>query len=223
MNKSTIDTPGRLIEQLHCSSRLLHRSRGKAGRLRPEDSVMPAADSAQPEGSDAQLKHPHGQKHCNRQSSRSQIKLLNMLAEGGVIPMKQIVEVFDIRPSSASELVSKLEARGFVSRETDSVDKRVTNISITDEGRKFADEASAGRNERLTTLFAGLTEEEQEQLVTLLQKLNDSMREKIGPLDKDGHGLGHGCGRKHGHGHGHGHGLGHGHHEHHGFGCRHAN
>ena len=202
MNRTTNDTSSRLVEQLYRSSRLLHRSRAKAGKLQVDENVIPTAGSTQTTGSDAQQARPLGNQRYNNQSSRSQIKLLGLLVESGVIPMKQIVEVFDIRPSSASELVSKLEARGFATRETDSTDKRASNIRITDEGRKFAEEANAGRSERLSTLFDGLTDDEQEQLVTLLEKLNDSIREKIGPMEKTGRGLGRGCGRAHGHGHG---------------------
>ncbi len=76
-----------------------------------------------------------------------------------------------MNPSSMSEMISKLEHDGYVKRTVDPSDKRATLITLTELGEARAAELSDERNERFSRLFANLTEEEKEQLVTLLEKL----------------------------------------------------
>ena len=185
MNTPTDNLYDRLIMQLHKSTRMLHRSRYRGDKV-TEENVQTKENRA------------------FSQVPRSQIRLLKSLAGTNSMPMKEIVEMLDIRPSSASELVSKLEARGYVTRKMDSEDKRVANISITEEGRVFISEVDLGRNERFSALFSGLTQQELEELVNLLEKLNDSMRVKVGPME------GKGCRAHHGRAH-HGHRMCHRH------------
>ncbi|NLG11064.1 MAG: MarR family transcriptional regulator [Coriobacteriaceae bacterium] len=185
MNTPTDNLYDRLIMQLHKSTRMLHRSRYRGDKV-TEENVQTKENRA------------------FSQVPRSQIRLLKSLAGTNSMPMKEIVEMLDIRPSSASELVSKLEARGYVTRKMDSEDKRVANISITEEGRVFISEVDLGRNERFSALFSGLTQQELEELVSLLEKLNDSMRVKVGPTE------GKGCRAHHGRAH-HGHRMCHRH------------
>lgn len=166
MNTSTDNLYDRLTIQLHKSTRLLHRSRHHS-------------DGGLVENEGARIE----EKRTFPQVPRSQIRLLRALAQTDSMTMKEIVEEFDIRPSSASELVSKLEVGGYATRQVDNEDKRVANISITEEGRAFADEVDSGRKERFAALFSSLTQEELEELVGLLEKLNDSMREKVGSKD----------------------------------------
>lgn len=105
----------------------------------------------------------------------AQERLLRTLAsyEEG-IHQKELVESMKINPSSVSELISKLEGEGYVTRTVDPQDKRATLITLTEVGRARAYELEDERNERFSTLFAGLSEEEKEQLVNLLEKFNDN-------------------------------------------------
>lgn len=186
MNTSQDNLYDRLIMQLHKSTRLLHRSRYHSDET--------AEQNVELEG-----------KRAYPQVPRSQIRLLKSLAEADSMSMKDIVEELDIRPSSASELVSKLEVRGYVTREINSEDKRVANISITEKGRAFATEVDSGRKERFSALFSDLTQEDLEKLVSLLEKLNGSMHTKIGPIEGKGYRSGRGHRRCHDHGDGFGH------------------
>ena len=71
-----------------------------------------------------------------------------------------------------SEMISKLENRGFVTREKDETDKRKVILKITEEGKQKAQHCS--KEEKAKKLYRGLSEEEQETLKTLLKKLLDS-------------------------------------------------
>ncbi len=119
----------------------------------------------------------HEQFH-NGPVNRGQRKLLGILLEKDGISQKEIVEIMDIRPSSVGELVSKLEQRGYVELQTDENDKRVSNIFLTETGRKMAEQSTKGQGEISGNLFSGLTMEEQQQLSDLLEKLIESLKSK---------------------------------------------
>ncbi|MCL1879902.1 MAG: MarR family transcriptional regulator [Actinomycetia bacterium] len=106
---------------------------------------------------------------------RGQARLLVKLAERDGIPIKEMVEGFDIRPSSASELVAKLERRGLVRSESDSRDRRARKVFITDTGMAYAKRIKAAQAELRKEMFSGLTMTEQQQLLGLIRKVNASL------------------------------------------------
>ncbi|WP_235840355.1 MarR family winged helix-turn-helix transcriptional regulator [Corynebacterium yudongzhengii] len=68
--------------------------------------------------------------------------------------------------------MSRLENRGWVRRQPSEDDRRTNIASLTDEGRKFLQEAAPGHVERVLELvFDGLSAEENLQLGTLLGKI----------------------------------------------------
>ena len=105
-------------------------------------------------------------------------RLLNLLKDGESFSIAELVEQLDIRPSSASELISKLEQNGLVSRSACDEDKRVTLIKITEKGKALLSDNSENKAAYFTDMFSGLTPEEQEQLSELLTKLVSSLKEK---------------------------------------------
>jgi len=119
---------------------------------------------------------PHG---GPRGVAHAQARLLHYVQEHDGCSLSAVVEELDIRPSSASELVSKLEQQGYVRREANAEDKRVTNIFITDEGKEHLAVFEAARAKRDADFFDGLSAAEQKQLAELLGKLSASLKEKL--------------------------------------------
>lgn len=147
-----------LLNQLYQSVNLMHRTRAEGGR-------------------------EHG-----RHSDRGQGRLLALLLRQDGLSHKDIVQEMDIRPSSAGELVSKLEQAGYVQRSYNESDKRISNVYLTAEGREVAAHNSADHAARLEQLFSGLTEQEMQQLSALMGKLIDSLRERVPDSRHDHHG-----------------------------------
>ncbi len=85
---------------------------------------------------------------------------------------KELQEALGIQPGSASEILSKLEARGLVGRQRDEQDKRKVVLRITEAGRAGAQACSDEKKGR--NLYEGLSSEEQESLKELLTKLLNS-------------------------------------------------
>jgi len=134
---------------------------------------MPFLSGAGPAGSAAFFQN-------SPQMMRGQGRLLYMLSKNDGVLIKDIVEALDIRPSSASELVAKLEKKGLIRVEGDEADKRVRKVFLTAEGKELTDQM----DHRYNDLFDGLSEDEQAQLLTLLQKMNSSLNEKSLELDR---------------------------------------
>ncbi|SFF84581.1 MarR family winged helix-turn-helix transcriptional regulator [Pontibacter chinhatensis] len=76
--------------------------------------------------------------------------------------------------SDASRLVSRLNAKGFVTVAQNPADKRLVNIVISDKGLEILDAIDIDLYQ-LDGLLQGLTEQEAGVLVDLLQKVRDSI------------------------------------------------
>ncbi len=103
-----------------------------------------------------------------------QYRCLRQLEDIDRITQKDLADLLEIRTTSLSETLSKLEKKGYVKRETSDKDHRVSYISITPEGRAQIQlvrrDGLKGRHD----LIAPLTEEEKEQLYHILKKIKDS-------------------------------------------------
>jgi DNA-binding MarR family transcriptional regulator len=113
----------------------------------------------------------HGRPDGRRSGARGQARLLRLLLERDGILMKDIVEELDIRPSSASELVAKLEKRDLVRTETDASDKRAKRVYTTEKTRGYSEQLKTSHGKMAAEVLSGLSEQEQRQLLTLLKKI----------------------------------------------------
>ncbi|EHO48929.1 MarR family winged helix-turn-helix transcriptional regulator [Lentilactobacillus kisonensis] len=120
-----------------------------------------------------------------------QHRALAVLAKEGTLIQSQLAEILDIRPSSLTELLSKLEDRGLITRTADEDDKRVTKVSITDDGRKLIENDHDSSSKMLDTLFEGLSADEITELSQLFDKLNASLKEKLPKREEGPHGFPH--------------------------------
>lgn len=107
----------------------------------------------------------------DRQRQPNQLRLLRLLDDKGELTNSDLVEALDIRPSSVSALVQKLEELGLLTRHESETDKRVQLIALTDDGRKFIETTGKLKTDLPDQIFAGLSEEEQVELLKLIDKL----------------------------------------------------
>ena len=115
-------------------------------------------------------KGPHGPGRHGRWMSREHLLVLIAQRPEGAW-QKDIAWEADINASSASELIGKLEADGYLIRETDENDRRAVLLKLTEAGQARAAELKAERESFLDGLFSKLTDEEKETLSALLDKL----------------------------------------------------
>ena len=123
------------------------------------------------------LKHTHAsarRRHTTEdgQKKRGYGHILDLLPENSGLSQQQIADSLMIRPQSVSEALSTLEADGYIRKEASSSDKRITLIYITEQGCIQRETLRQMRKEHAIEYFSVLTEEEKEQLLQLLEKLN---------------------------------------------------
>lgn len=99
-----------------------------------------------------------------------QMTVLQLLQKNGPMSQQDIQEVLDIQAGSVSELISKLESKGFLLRQRDEADRRKVVISLTERGQTLEIRPQA---EILSQRYSPLDEEKQEQLLGLLDRLLD--------------------------------------------------
>ncbi|MCD2255603.1 MarR family winged helix-turn-helix transcriptional regulator [Agrilactobacillus fermenti] len=137
---------------------------------------------------------------ATRPHFQGQSRILKALVNEDNLPQSRIVELLDIRPSSVSEMLGKLEHKQLIERHPDEADGRVTRVSITKAGRKqlAADEdATEGLTDQI---FASLTDEERTQLRQILAKLTEDLKSQLSDTEFMDQPDFHGHGPRHSHG-----------------------
>lgn len=110
--------------------------------------------------------------HFLYDGKKSQRRILIILRNEESITQRELTEKLSIKPASVSEVLAKLANKGYIIRVPSSIDKRTMVISLTEEGRKVADEAYQYRSLRIVEMLSCLEDDEKDTLLSLLEKLN---------------------------------------------------
>ena len=106
---------------------------------------------------------------------RGQNSILKILDNGNTIPQSELVKQLDMRPQSASEMLKKLEKRGLITRHQSETDKRVIDLTITEQGKEMYKQS-----EDFTPIaLSVLTDEEKQQFANILDKLAVEIQKKL--------------------------------------------
>ena len=214
----------------HCDLERPHCGRGeeyrRAGNM-PErqgkhrDQKMQTVDDPAADINDGLILSLRDLHHTMRslyEGKASQKRILIILNGLEAITQRDLTERLGIQPGSASEILSKLEGSGWIVRTQNESDRRTTDISLTDSGRKVAEEALKQRRQRHEEMFSCLSGEEKQELLSLLDKVRCDWKKRYKENeDTFRHGHRHGRRDEGGHHEGHGHWDEGGHHE--GHGC----
>ena len=109
--------------------------------------------------------------------SCSELSVLKVLCESEKENKKmnvtELASCLNMTKSAASQLVSKLEKKGFVKRKMNLFDKKVNYISITDEAKKGYEDNKVKYNEVIDKVVEKMGKEDSKELSRLLEKLSD--------------------------------------------------
>jgi Transcriptional regulators len=130
-----------------------------------------------------------GQGHAHH----AQEKILHILKQSGPLPQSELLDILDIRSASLSELLSKLENTGMVTREKNEADRRSFVISLTPLAQTEIDASFQDMRSKAQELLSCLSESECRQLSEILNNLSRSLKKND---QEDFHGR-HGFGRHH--------------------------
>ncbi len=145
-----------------------------------------------------------GHHHHPKGMHPGQDRILGIIAAHAPLSQRELLDLTQIRSASLSELLGKVESHGFISRTKDERDKRNVIINLTSQGQQVVEDKTNFQQKKATSLFASLSEEEQQQMIQLLTKLVNSWdAHDQGPRP---HSHGHPHHPLHGHFRGHHHG-----------------
>ncbi|MDP0505871.1 MAG: MarR family transcriptional regulator [Fusobacterium sp. JB019] len=89
----------------------------------------------------------------------------------GRLTINKIVSKTGKRKSTITDMVKKLEKLGYISKEKNKQDARITEIVLTENGWKFKESFKEISDNLLAKTYFDFTDEEKELLVSLLRKV----------------------------------------------------
>lgn len=104
-----------------------------------------------------------------------QLMVLDHLAGAEEATPKSIAQAVGVAQATATALIDKLEARGFVRRRRGETDRRQFWLSLTPEGEAALDAAPDPLQRRFVERFEGLADWEQSMLVASLERVANLM------------------------------------------------
>lgn len=102
--------------------------------------------------------------------SFSQFRALMVLGRRPGLAQKELAEALGLTPAATSTALRRLLASGLVRREADAADSRVVRLFLTADGQAIVNQMQTARCQAAAALLARLGSDDQERLVTLLEK-----------------------------------------------------
>ena len=114
-------------------------------------------------------------RHRDGRGGRQHV-LKTLLAHDGRMGQRELLDTTSVTSASLSEVVSRLEAEGLVTRERSERDRRQVTLALTEEGTRQATEVVRARREFEDEALSCLSEEEVLELLGMLDRIFDHWR-----------------------------------------------
>ncbi len=105
-----------------------------------------------------------------------QMNVLLHLYHRGPSGVMDFIDIMQVSPAAASQMVDRMTQQGLVRREESMVDRRVRMVHLTEYGHKLLEESVHSRHKWLDDFVASLSAEEAETIKAALQVLNTRVR-----------------------------------------------
>ena len=112
-------------------------------------------------------------------------RLLTCAAENPGVSSRELCELLDVRPSSLSEMLSRAEADGLLTRAVDEADRRIQRITLSEKGRRIITDMESARDLDARKKTACLTEAEKRQFCELCNRLSEHIERLALDLPED--------------------------------------
>ena len=109
--------------------------------------------------------------HPTSQVDGPRLLVLRVLSETGETRAGELARLLGIKAPATSSLIESLEAEGLVRRSGDAHDRRVTIVSITDEGSRTLRDATAPQRELARRLMSSLAAEDVATMIRIQRSL----------------------------------------------------
>ncbi len=111
-----------------------------------------------------------------------QIPVLLTLKDNEGISQNELAKRLHVKPPTIAVSVKRLRAAGFVAKQEDDNDARISHLYLTDKAKKVLEEIQNTFESAADSMLAGFAEEERAQLVSYLKRI----LENVGQLDTEG-------------------------------------
>ena len=105
------------------------------------------------------------------QITRVQWMILRFIKRNSSCAIGQLASHMNVRSSTMSQMLDRLEKESLIMRKLDSHDSRIRIVTLTEKGEAIVTEIETLWHERLAKPLSTLSEDEQDQLVQLMMKL----------------------------------------------------
>lgn len=108
--------------------------------------------------------------------SEGQPKILDFLSQNNGCIQRELAESCHIEPATVTSLLVNMEKAGLVYRTTNSKDKRIYNVFLTDKGKEAQKQVEKVFNLIDEECFRGFSEDEKIQALGILNKLYKNLK-----------------------------------------------
>lgn len=105
----------------------------------------------------------------------NQAGILFVLRNEGGLSQKELAKRVGVTPPSMTAALKKLEKQGYILREQDEKDQRITRIQISDAGIQCMEGLKSMMRNLETGLYEGISKEERRELQQILLKMRDNI------------------------------------------------
>ncbi len=111
--------------------------------------------------------------------SKNEIFALLFVYRKGRVTMSEIAEYIGVPLNTATGIIGRLEKRGVLNRQRDTIDKRVVTVNITPEGMEFLKNELNIISYYYNKLMDSISEEEKILLLKLIGNFLDVMTQEL--------------------------------------------
>jgi DNA-binding MarR family transcriptional regulator len=111
-----------------------------------------------------------------------QFNALLVLAETSGLTMGELCDHLYLACSTATDLIDRMERNGLITRERDTLDRRVIRLKMTPKGHQIIAEVMEARCRYLAGILERVDEPEKERLLESLKTLNSLMTRDRGDI-----------------------------------------
>jgi DNA-binding MarR family transcriptional regulator len=108
--------------------------------------------------------------------TKTQWLILRFLSKQNGCTIGQLAERLEVRSSSMSQMIDRLELAGTVYREPDKNDARTRIVKLTEAGKEMMSKMKHSRMEMIAGPFNQLSQEEQNTLVEIMMKMTTNLK-----------------------------------------------
>lgn len=102
-------------------------------------------------------------------------EILHLLEDEEKLHPAEIGRRLQVAKAQMTKLINKLVDLNLVERSIDPLDKRVYDLSLTEEGRRFEQQKRKNFNQAIAKLLSDLSDAELQELSTSLRKIHETL------------------------------------------------